>query len=89
MVGSRLLLAGGLALALTAFYWLPALLERDFIKLGLITQQLRHIDVEGHLRPLGEVLALPLTADATQQNFAAPISLGWPQLIIAAAGTLC
>ncbi len=88
VVGSRLLLAGGLALALTAFYWLPALLERDFIKLGLITQQLRHIDVEGHLRPLGAVLALPLTADATQQNFAAPISLGWPQLIIAAAGTL-
>ena len=84
----RLALAGALALMLTAFYWLPALAERDTIKLPLIATQLGHIDVTRHLRPLSEVLALPQTADPTQQNQALPISLGWVQLILGALGTL-
>lgn len=84
----RLLLAGVLALLLTAFYWLPALLESDAIKLGLISQQLSHIDIERHLRSLDEVLALPRAADPTQQNFAVPITLSWLQLIVSAAGLL-
>ena len=32
---------------ITAFYWLPALLEADAIKLSLISEQLSHIDVNG------------------------------------------
>ena len=87
-VFARLLLAGLLALLLTAFYWLPALLETDAIKLNLINEQLRDIDVTRHLRPLTEILALPHTADPTQQNQAAPISLGWPQLLVSAVGML-
>ena len=84
----RLALAIALALLLTAFYWLPALLESDAIKLGLITEQLSHIDIERHLRPLSAILALPHTADPTQQNFPTPITLGWLQLLISTAGTL-
>ncbi|MCY4020855.1 MAG: 6-pyruvoyl-tetrahydropterin synthase-related protein [Chloroflexi bacterium] len=84
----RLSLAGLLGLAMTAFYWLPALLEADAIKLALISEQLSHIDVEQHLRPLTEIVAPPHTADPTQQNQAIPISLGWPQLILAAIGLL-
>ena len=82
----RLLLAGGLALALTAFYWLPALLESDQIKLHLIRDQLSHIDAARNLRPLADIVALPHQADATQQNQAVPISLGLPQLALAALG---
>jgi hypothetical protein len=84
----RLALAGGLALLLTAFYWLPALLERDSIKLPLIAEQLGHIDVTRHLRPLAEVLAIPQTSDPTQQNQALPIAIGWIQMILAALATM-
>ena len=73
---------------IAAFYWLPALLEADAIKLSLISEQLSHIEVKRHLRPLAEILALPHTADPTQQNQAIPISLGWPQLIVSAIGLL-
>ena len=84
----RLSLAGLLGLVIAAFYWLPALLEADSIKLSLISEQLSHINVKRHLRPLAEILALPHTADPTQQNQAIPISLGWPQLIVSAIGLL-
>ena len=73
---------------LTAFYWLPALVERDAIKLPLIAEQLGHIDATRHLRPLAEVLALPQRADPTQQNLALPIAVGWIQLVLAALATL-
>lgn len=84
----RLTLAGLLGLVITAFYWLPALLEADAVKLGLISEQLDHIDVKKHLRSLGEIIAPPHRADPTQQNQAIPISLGWPQLIVSAIGLL-
>ncbi len=73
---------------LTAFYWLPALLETHAIKLNLITEQLSDIDVKRHLRPLTEVLAAPHRADTTQLNQQIPISLGWPQLLLSVGGLL-
>ncbi len=87
-VGSRLLLAGALALLLSAFYWLPALAESDAIKLPLIADELGHIDVARHLRPLSDILAPPQTADPTRQNATPPISLGWPQLFLAGLALL-
>ena len=84
----RLALAGVLGLCLTAFYWLPALLESDAIKLGLIADELAHIDVHRHLRPLDALLALPHTADPSQQNQPIPISLGWGQLILGGSALL-
>ena len=85
---TRLLLIGALALMLTSFYWLPALTERDAIKLPLIAERLEHIDAARHLRPLSQVLALPPSADPTQQNQALPITLGWAQLCLAVSGAL-
>ena len=87
-VALRLMLAGLLGMVMTAFYWLPALLEADAIKLSLISEQLSHIDVKQHLRPLSEILAGPHRADPSQQNQAIPISLGWIQLILAGLGLL-
>ena len=86
----RLMLAGAAALLLTAFYWLPALLETDAIKLDLITDQLGAIEVLRNLRPLSESLAPPQRADPTQLNQAASISLGWAQIALALSGVaLC
>ena len=84
----RLLAAGAAALLLTAFYWLPALLETNAVKLNLITEQLDALDVTRNLRPLAETLALPHRADPTQQNQAVPAALGWIQIGLAAAGLL-
>ena len=85
-VFSRLLLAFGLALAISAFYWLPALVESDQIKLGLIREQLSHIEPTRHLRPVSDIFAPPHQADPTQQNQAVPISLGLAQMALAVIG---
>jgi len=83
-----LLLAGIFALALTAFFWLPALAETGFVRIEAITETLAFVDVTQTLRSLGEVLALPQTADPTQLQAPTPISFGWPQIILGAASLL-
>lgn len=80
--------AYGLALALTAFFWLPALSETDFVKINAITASLPDIDVVRNLLPPGAVLAPPLTADPTQMQPPVPIALGWPQLVLGALALL-
>jgi len=82
----RLLFAGGLAFMVTAFFWMPAIMETESVKINLIAEQLDQIDVTRHLRPIGDILALPHTADPTQQNQAIPITLSWVQLILAGFG---
>ncbi len=84
----RLILAFALSWLMTAFYWLPALTETAAIKLNLIVDNLNHIDVTRHLRPLSDILALPHTADPTWQNQNIPIALGWPQLILSTLGLI-
>ena len=84
----RLALAGGLGLMLTAFFWMPAILETDAVKINLIAENLNQIDVTRHLRPLSGILALPHTADPTQMAQAIPISLSVVQLILSAFGLL-
>ena len=83
-----LMLAFALSWLMTAFYWLPALTETAAIKLNLIVDNLNHIDVTRHLRPLSDILALPHTADPTWQNQNIPIALGWPQLILSTLGLI-
>lgn len=82
----RLLLAGGLALGLTTFFWMPAFLETGAVKINLIVENLNQIDVTRHLRPLHEILAPPFTADPTQMAQPVPITLSWVQLIVSAFG---
>ena len=83
-----LMRAFALSWLMAAFYWLPALTETAAIKLNLIVDNLNHIDVTRHLRPLPDILALPHTADPTWQNQDIPIALGWPQLILSALGLI-
>lgn len=82
----RLVLGGGLALTITAFFWMPAIMETDQVKINLIAENLNQIDVTRHLRPLNEILALPHTADPTQMAQPIPIALSVVQLILSAFG---
>jgi hypothetical protein len=82
----RLLLAGGLALTITTFFWMPAMLETDAVKINLIAENLNQIDVTRHLRPLTDILAFPHTADPTQMAQPIPITLSLVQLILSAFG---
>lgn len=84
----RLLLAGGLGLMMTAFFWLPAILETDAVKVSLISEQLDHIDVTRYLQSIGGILTLPHTADPTQMAQPVPITLSIVQLILSVFGLL-
>lgn len=85
-VFSQLLIAGVLSILLTAFFWLPALGETDFVRIDGVTQNLSTVDVTTHLRSLSEIFASPFTADTSQFAQAVPISLGWGQLIFGLLG---
>jgi len=84
-----LVFTGLLSVGITAFFWLPALGETQWIKLPAITAQLSHLDVTRHLRDLSEVLAVPAPADPYQQQAPIPITVSWPALLAAFFGSLC
>lgn len=71
----------------TAFFWLPALGETNWIKLPFITAALPLLDVTNHLRDLSSVLAWPFAVDPQQQQAPLPITVSWVSLITAAIGT--
>ncbi len=73
-------------LMLAAFFWMPAIIETRYVKLDAITATLPVIDVVGNLTPLGNVLALPRTADPTQLQPPLSISLSWIALGLSIAG---
>lgn len=75
--------AGVIALGLTAFYWLPALAEKDAVRIDGVMQNLSLVDVTTSLRSLPELFAFPHTADPARLNMAVPVVPGWPQLILA------
>ncbi|GAB5491184.1 MAG: hypothetical protein Phog2KO_13990 [Phototrophicaceae bacterium] len=78
--------AGVLALLMTAFFWLPALSETDFVKINGVLENLDFIDVTNTLRTLADVFALPQTADPSQLQAIVPISFSWVLLILAVIG---
>jgi hypothetical protein len=84
----RLALVGIAGVALTTFFWLPALTETDAVKINVITENLSSIDVTRYLRPLGESLALPHTADITHQQAPIPITVSWASLLLMGIGTI-
>jgi hypothetical protein len=77
-----------LGLMLTAFFWLPALTETGYVKIDAITATNPTIDVVSNLTDLGDVLALPMTADPTQLQPPISISLSWTQIILALIGVV-
>ncbi|HET7376912.1 MAG TPA: 6-pyruvoyl-tetrahydropterin synthase-related protein, partial [Anaerolineae bacterium] len=82
-----LLLAAGLALALTAFFWLPALVEGNYVQLYL-THTTRNNDYHFNFLSLAELFGGPGSADPNLLNPPLRFMLGWPQIAGAALGLL-
>ncbi|MEL7433513.1 MAG: hypothetical protein AAFN11_06170, partial [Chloroflexota bacterium] len=78
--------AGVLAVMMTAFFWLPALLETDAVKINGVLENLAFIDVTATLRDLPSVFALPNTADSTRLQPTVPIAFHALALLLAIAG---
>lgn len=80
------LLIGALALglALSAFFWLPAILEQDLVQTEKLLAS--YFDFRHNFLSLSELLSPPLPADVTWMNPPVPRSLGWPALALAMLG---
>lgn len=82
----NLAVAIGLGLGLSAFFWLPAFGERDLIRLAGITSGF--FDFRHNFIDLTELVALPRPLDLSAINPYYPLSLGLPQMVLAALGVL-
>jgi len=79
------LLLGGallLGLGLTAFFWLPALLEQGYVQIHQLYAP-ADLDYHNNFTSLGQLLAAPQPVDPALINPIIPLSFGWPQLILA------
>ncbi|MBN1313482.1 MAG: hypothetical protein JXB30_18895 [Anaerolineae bacterium] len=86
----RLLAIGILAVGLTAFYWLPALAEANYVQIGRIELGVAappdSTNFDMHFQTLTQTLAWPATADLTRLTVPIQRTLGWPEIILALAG---
>lgn len=83
------LLAGALALglALSAFFWMPALFERALVQTEkMVTTS--HFDYRHNFLRPGELLSPPVPVDVTLMNPSVPRSLGWPALALMVLGVV-
>jgi len=74
-----------LALGLSAFFWAPALLERDYVQLHM-SYSTRNNDFRQNFIGLDEILAPPDGVDTSLMNPPIRVHLGLAQAILAAAG---
>jgi hypothetical protein len=81
------LLAFALALALTAFFWLPALAEGQSAQLYL-THTARGNDYHFNFATAAEVFGPPDPSDPALLNPPLRIALGWAQIILAVLGVV-
>lgn len=84
--GAILASAGLGALGISAFFWLPALAERDLVQIArvIVTPD---FDYRFHFVPAGELVALLPRADAGRMNPRWPDTLGAVQVVLALVGT--
>ncbi len=80
------LLTFGLGLALSAFFWLPAFGERQWIQLAGITRG--HFDFRGHFLSLAELFSPPAPLDYAATNPRLPLSLGLAPIVLGALALL-
>lgn len=81
-------LALGCGVGLTAFFWLPVILEGAAVNLQNLTG-VALLDYRNFFVPLVDLLALPPRADAGAINGLANVyQLGWPQWLLALGGAL-
>jgi hypothetical protein len=79
--------AFGIALALAAFFWLPALAERDWVQIArvIVTPD---FDYHFNFLRVDELIALLPRADTGRLNSAFPATLGVVQVLLAAFGII-
>lgn len=82
-----LLFAAILALALTAFFWLPALAEGNSVQLYL-THSNRNNDYHFNFLSLGELFGGPQASDPNLMNAPLYFTLGWPEIVLAIVGLM-
>ncbi len=75
-----------LGLVLSAFFWLPALFERDLVQTGRLLAG--HFDYQNNFIGLDELLSPPPPADVNLMNPPMPLSLGWLALALAVLGLI-
>ena len=75
-----------LGVGLSAFFWLPVILEKDAVQLGNLVSEGGHFDFRNHFLTVGELLrpTLLLDSGATEPHFV--FNLGLAQWIMAAGG---
>lgn len=76
-----------LALGLAAFFLLPALLEKEFVQVERVITP-PDFDYRSNFLSLSDLLSLPTAANTGLLNPTHTPMLGWPQLILAAIGSL-
>src|SRR5439155_1725689 len=77
--------AGVLALALSAFFWLPALGERSLTRTAA-EQYIAKSDFHQRFLSWARLLAPPAPLDLNEANDDVPLALGWVQLAAGAVG---
>jgi hypothetical protein len=82
---ARVALALGLALGLTAFFWLPALAEQGYVQLHM-SRVTRNNDFHYNFLALREVFAPPAPVDTSLMNPPMEIHLGLVQAVLAGMG---
>jgi hypothetical protein len=81
----RVAVALGLALALTAFFWLPALGEKGYVQLNM-ARTTRNNDFHYNFLGLVEMFAPPAAVDTSLMNPAMRIHLGLVQALLGGVG---
>jgi len=81
------LAAGLLIVALTAYFWLPFLVERNYVQLDNVVDK-DHYDFTKHFVPVFELLSLLPAQDWRATTIKVPMSAGLPIVISALVGTL-
>jgi len=81
------LLAGVLIMLLTAYFWLPFLLERSYIQLDNVVNK-GHYDFTKHFVSISELLSLLPTQDWRATTTQVPMSAGLPMFLLAVVGAV-
>jgi len=81
------LLAGILVLMLTAYFWLPFLLERHFVQLDNVAGE-GHYDYRNHFVMLQELFAFMRPVDWRATTTQAPLSVGAINIFLALVGII-
>lgn len=71
-----------LGLGLSAFYWLPALMERPWVQMERVLTP-PYFDFHFHFLSLGQLFSPPSPVDTGLMNRPVNTSLGWPHLTLA------